>query len=262
MHDLRAGVVRLTCVEDGAFLAGQPILGFRIGEGELVARKIMILVLARETAGLGKGIVGEGLARTGDMGHRPVEDLGALFVGVEALIDEVAQEAAGLRNPERHRVLDAGKRALGVMADIAPKKRVEIAGRHEGEARRHRVLCRIDEVVDRAGIHVGRTVDLDFRRADELEGKSFRRGRCVALLLAHRQLGACRVHGRRRIGERALAGRAGLVEDELFARDACNIGQLRQVEIEKICGKIRLPARPDNGVATIHQETVAGVCGL
>ncbi len=45
---------------------------------------------------LGKAVIEVPAAGAGDMDEQAVEDLTAFFVGVEALIDEVPQEAAAL----------------------------------------------------------------------------------------------------------------------------------------------------------------------
>jgi hypothetical protein len=90
VHDLRTGVRGIAGGKDAVGSGGQRIGGFGVGEGELVARIVVILVLARVPAGLGETVVGEGLARACDVRHRAVEHTRPLLVGIEALIDQVA----------------------------------------------------------------------------------------------------------------------------------------------------------------------------
>src|SRR5262249_32131420 len=115
-------LVRRVDVEDlGTRAAGetatQPAVGLpgdRVGhdvpgEGEPDLRVQPVAMLANRATRLRETMIERSPARPGQEIQQPVEDDGAVLVLVEAEMDEVAQEAGGLREPEAVRELHAAR---------------------------------------------------------------------------------------------------------------------------------------------------------
>ena len=245
----------------------------------------MVFVLAREAAGLGEAEVGPGLAPACDQRHRAIEHFAALAVGIESLPDEVANHAARLRNSFHHRqvdrrrrvcrasaggVLDFARRLLEIGQRIRRARRIrtlvaqegdDVTNRGEADAHHHRVLCGIDEFIDRTGIHGRGPVD-DDRLIAAVGPTGDRLPRvCLALLDAQgrqrRVEVECRVRQRR--GNRV----GGVVEDEFVAvhagdRRCVGVGCDGQAGPDpRAVGRhsdVALPTAPDHRVALAHQE--------
>jgi hypothetical protein len=75
---------------------------------EVIARVEVVLVLGVEARRLGEAVVEEAEAAAGDVGHQAIKDPAARFIGVEAEIEEVPQEAAALRDAEAVHAVDRG----------------------------------------------------------------------------------------------------------------------------------------------------------
>ena len=245
--------------KDAARFTGQriPLLG--VGEGELVPWKVVVLVLAGIPARLGEAVVGKSLPRPGDMRHGPVEHAFPGLVGIEPLVDEVAQEPARLRDAHADRVLDARDGGLGIVAGIAAQERDEVARRDEREARGNSLRRRIDELVDGAGILALGAGDLDRALVDVAERQPV--GRFAGRLggRAHGQRRQGRIHVGRGIAQGARADGLGVVEDEFLPRRSGHALEHRQVNRKEFFVERRLPAAPDQGVAFLHHEAVAGI---
>src|SRR5258706_15494149 len=94
------------------------------------------------------------------MDEHAVEDLTSLFIGVEALVDEMPQEAATLRDAEtvRHFQRGDGRRIVLAVTD-------EVADGRQAGANDSGVFCGVDDFVDLAGDEA--TVEVDGQRIDE-----------------------------------------------------------------------------------------------
>ena len=151
------------------------------------------------------------------MRHRPVKNLCAAVIRIKALINQITQETARLRNAKTQCVVNARKRALNIMARIAAQERNRIAGRNKTKALRNWIFRRVNKVIDRTGIHAVWAGNFNFSRADIFKRKSRRGLTRIAFILANGQCCLCDVKGRRRIAQLAFAGRAVFVKNKLFA---------------------------------------------
>ena len=103
LHHLGAGHGLRAAAQQAVGLAGDRIAQRRIGEREQVGLPGRVLRMAGVAAGQAEADVGGHSPCACDMRHQPVEHDAALQILVEAEMEEVAQEAAGLRDAEADR---------------------------------------------------------------------------------------------------------------------------------------------------------------
>jgi len=120
----------------------------------------VLLVLGVVARRLGEAVIEEAEAAAGDVRHEAVKDAPPLAVGVEALIKEMAQEAARLRHAEAVGSLDGGlavRRPQRVVRCIViTEKRDKIARRRQTEPLDDRPLGFADELVKITGAETSR----------------------------------------------------------------------------------------------------------
>lgn len=124
LHHLRASRRERAAAEQTIGLAGIGIAQAGIGEGEEIGLPRRILRMTRVAAGLAEADVCRHPPRTRDMRHQAVEHHAAREVLVEAEIEEVAQEAAGLRDAEADGAADRRMQAV--------QQRIHAASRRGG----------------------------------------------------------------------------------------------------------------------------------
>src|SRR3546814_3185825 len=99
-------------LEDGVRAAGEMVGAAGVGEREAVDHGVVVLVLlAGQYRQLGEAVVHPHLAGAGDVRQHAVEHPAAVGVGVEALVDEVADAAPGLRTAPGIGLLDPRTRS-------------------------------------------------------------------------------------------------------------------------------------------------------
>ncbi len=124
----------------------------------------MVLVLAREAAGLRKLRIHVGLARTGDGAQNAVKHDVAGVVDVEILVDHVPQEPAALRyaHCENSLVRRGGMQGIGltgrILLGIAHKQH-KIPHGCESHALDHRIRCLVKQFINGFGIESRHGVD-------------------------------------------------------------------------------------------------------
>jgi hypothetical protein len=120
-------------------------------EKNCATRVQAVTMLPDGPARLREALVERSTARPRHEVQQPVEDDVSALVLVEPEMDEVAQEARWLREPEAvcetQPAGDGIRRARIVRRRVA-EKRDEVAGRSERDPGNHRVASRIDEVVE------------------------------------------------------------------------------------------------------------------
>ena len=93
--------------DQNAFLLARFRIGLlQVGEREDVCRVEECREWAGVARGFGETMIEAAVASTSDVRVDGVEDLPIFFIGVEALIDEVTQEASRLRDAESQSALD------------------------------------------------------------------------------------------------------------------------------------------------------------
>src|SRR5258708_5531151 len=98
-----------------------------------------------------------------DMGIHPLEDLAAVFVLVEAEVEERAHIAPALRGAVHQRMVDrAIERVLRTAG--AMQERYEIARGGKTEAEHERILGLVDQLVDVVGVESALLADMKLRR--------------------------------------------------------------------------------------------------
>ena len=170
LHHLGAGRGQRAAAQQAVGLAGERIAQRRIGEREQVGLPGRVLRMARVAAGQAETDIGRHPPRAGDMRHQPVEHDAALQVLVEAEIEEVAQEAAGLRDAEADRAADGRMQAVEQRIGrrrIAAQEARDIAHRGKAHAEQRRIARRVGDLVERAGIEAVGPRDLDGCGIDE-----------------------------------------------------------------------------------------------
>jgi hypothetical protein len=252
VHDLRAAAGRgRAAPEDAVRPAAERVRADRVGEGELVARIKVVLVIARVAAGLGEAGVHEALARAGDVRDDAVEHAPPRLVLVETLVDEVAQEASALGDAERvgvaHRGPAVRRERIGNpvrRAGLVAEEGDHVARRGEAEAQDLGVPGGVDELVDRAGVVAGRARDLHPGRAQVLEGQVGRPRARIPFPGADGQGRSRGVEIRGRVGQ--IGGRRVLevVEDELVAARAGHARERRHGQPEDVFAVARSPCQP------------------
>ena len=203
------------------------------------------------------------------MHEHAVEGLVPALVGVEALVEEVAQEAPGLRHAEGHPE-PRGEEALRVVLGV----RDDVADGGETETAHDRVARAVHELVDLAGLEAARHGDVPRVLHDAsvhltseapVAALHHRTGREPAV--AHREdvvavvgVGQ-RVRNVAAVAERERPHRP--VHREVAPHEAFDgtvaIARDRRFEPQeaRLARHVELPADPDDGQSQPHQEPVA-----
>ena len=156
-----------------------------VGKGELVPWVVVILVLFLPAARLGKLIVREALAGSGNVRVHPIEHDPAGDVFIEPLVEEISEDAATLRHAKRDRrvreTTDGQRvRVPGAISFFVAKKRDGVTYRGEAQPHHDRVSRCVDEFVNGAAVEPGRARDLDSGRAQQAPSQVHRRfARCL-----------------------------------------------------------------------------------
>ena len=207
-----------------------------------------------------------------------VEHLAPLLVLVEALIEEVPQKTAALRDAPADGVTEARHRV--VRGRVVLHEADQIARAGQADADHPGIGAAIDNVVDAAGLEAA--VEGDGAAVDEVPARArddlTLRGRIVAH--RHRVVGTVRIQHRiglvRAIGDRCGVG--ALVEDEVAANEAGDplavirgpsTGLGTSLRISKAGDRhlhphrarafrhVPLPSHPEQGEALTHEGAVA-----
>ncbi len=266
LHHQGAGVRKLAAQQQAVAPAGERVVEYGVGEGELVCLPGRVLRVARVAAGLAEAHVGRHAPGAADVRHHALEHDPVRRILVEAEVKVVAGEASGLGNAEQDRPGNGGSALRGQRvgsAVFAAQEARDVAGHGEAHPEHRRVACRVDQLVEGAGVEAGGGAgDLHVRVVD-------RAGRQPGRLLPRvRPGGADRKVERRRGSElpgRRHQGRAGgVVEHELLAHPPGHAGQDGRLhrELPRRRRDIALPADPDQGGAPAVKEAVARVTRL
>ena len=117
---------------------GFACIGERKEIGRIIERRKALAIARR----LCEPVVESAAPRARDVGHHAIERDRPGLIGIEALVEEMAQEPAALREAEADRALHRRERArivLEVTHDIAHGR--------EAEAAHDRIFCDVDEFV-------------------------------------------------------------------------------------------------------------------
>ena len=274
VHHLRTHAGIAGALQDAVGAAADRIAQRRIAERELVVAVRMVLMLARIAAGLGELPVDAGPARSGDDRQNAVEHLASREVLVEAVVHQIAQHPAALRDAEAQRVADARSQRIAIRR--MAQERDDVADRREADAHHDRIARAVDELEDRAAIEAwrGRARDLDVAVIDQPPRQSGRRDTRIGLALAHRQRRARRIGDRihqradetilRHLLDIGIAEQTGRLGDELLAHHAGDAIDDREARGQTIVARrhVALPPAPHQREAVAHQEAVAGVARM
>src|SRR6202521_1035099 len=136
--------VRLACsIQKACGFTGLRVSFGEVSVGEHIRREEEAGHGLRVTRGLRESMIETAPARAGHMRNHAVYHLSPLLVGVEVLIEKMAEEAATLRNSYRIDAADRS-RGLGIVLEI----REEIADRSQPGAHNHRVFRFIDDLIN------------------------------------------------------------------------------------------------------------------
>ena len=260
--DLRHGAARLEAGQLRAALTGHPI--DRRGVGE------------REQAPDGGGRVQRRLAEAlvelaapgaRDVRDHPVEDLPGGLVLVQAEIEQVTQEPAGLRHPDDVGVVElAGTRVAGGRRARA-KPRGGIAYREEPEADERRILGPVDQLVDLPGLESAG--ERDVRRVGEPPRRPRDRHRRRAGVLADGEPRRRIAEVGRRLGDVIAVGHRQGVDtgvrspfaEHRTADQSVLAPRHRHRERQQtvLARHVVLPAAPGHRVPVPHQEPITEV---
>ena len=116
---------------------------------------------------LTKAVVERAAAGAADLVEHTIKHDASSFVFVEALVDEVAQEAAGLRDTPADGACDARQRITFGGAGVL-EEADDVAGAGETNANHARVAGAVDHVVDQPRLEA--TVERDRSGAGEAPG--------------------------------------------------------------------------------------------
>ncbi len=242
--------------------------GFRIGRRSVGERKQIdreedVEELQRVARCLAEAMVERPAAGAADLIEDAVEDFAALLVGIEALIQKVAQKSSTLRHAPTDCVAQARRRV--VRRSVVFEKADEVSRAGEAASEHARIRRAVHNVVDSPRFESA--FDRDVLRADEAPSRtrydrSFR-GRFVAH--RHDVLGGVRIEDRIcqmiAIGERRR--RRLLVENEISAHDAGDSLAVfrgnRHLHSHR-AGALRhvpLPSHPEQGKPLAHQRAVS-----
>ena len=125
---------------------------------------MVLVLLPGRSDDVGKAVVHPHEAAARDVRQDAVKNLATLGVLVETRVHEVAQRAPGLRAAPAICLLDAARERVGVAAVVLRlvlQEAREVAHADVAETKHPRVLRRVDELVDPAGLEARRQVDVD-----------------------------------------------------------------------------------------------------
>ena len=141
-----------------------------------------MVVLATVPRGLGEPMVERPQSPARDMRQDAVEDHLARLIGVEARVDELAQEPARLRHPEPDGPGEGRSRRIARMEGVAVpapgfQRGDEVANRGETAAVDQRAFGVVGQFVERAGFPGGACFHFDQRqqRAGDFSHMEFKR---------------------------------------------------------------------------------------
>ena len=258
--DLRYGVARLEAGELRAARSGHAIERGGVGEREQAPDG------ARRVQGrLTEALIELAAPSARDVGDDAVEHLASGFVLVQAQIEQVAQESAGLRHADHVGALElAGTRIAGARR-ARPKPGCRVAHGEEPEADEGRVLGPVDELVDLPRLEP--TGERDVRGVGEPPRRPRDGDRRRAGVLADGQARRRIVEVGSRLGDvvsvghrQGLDARVGppLAEHRTADRPVVAAGHRHGEREETILARdVVLPAAPRDRVAVPHQEPVA-----
>ena len=291
VEDPWAGAVGVAAIEDAL-----PAAGDRIGLRRVVEREIVGLIEVIDLVAPGASRMAEAHVErhqaAADMRQRTFEHLAAALVGVEAQMQVRADEAPALRGAHDDRRVARAVDRIARARRIGPleaEERADIAQRREADPQHDRILGTVDKLVEPARLEACRQADLGIARR---LGLAVGAGAEAPLVVwdRHARRIFLRAHGQARpesVGQRELVVRrhgriSGVREprepagrqrqrlgrcrdDDLGtqdARDARPVGIARDGRAEPhavgAVREVRLPAEPDERVALLHQEAVAG----
>ena len=129
----------------------------QVGEGEDVGGIEGVQKRMAVARRLGEAMVEASAARSGHVRHHAVEDAAALFIAIETVIKERAQETSALGDAEAVGAFDVVVLVAeqGVVSDAVVKEGDEVADGGGAEADERRILRLVDQFVDAAGIEAG-----------------------------------------------------------------------------------------------------------
>ena len=163
VNDLRDGTGPLRSRQQTVDRAGFRI-GFRtIGKRKEIDRVQNVEELQRVARRLAESMVERAAAGAADLIEDAVEHAAALLVFVEALIEEMAQETAALRNAPAHRGVRAADRIRA--RRVVFHEADEISSSREAASKHPRAGRSIHHVVDTSGLEA--TVERDGSAIDE-----------------------------------------------------------------------------------------------
>ena len=166
MEELRHRAARDLTVEKPGRLAGLGVGLGPVGEGEDVGRVVDVPVLVAVPRGLREAVVERAVPGSGHLDEDAVEDAPPLLVLVEALVEELAEEAAALRDAVAQGEGDA-REGVG-RGGLVLEEADEVARGGEAAAGDARVAAAVDDLVDPPRLEAA--VEGDPRRPGEAPG--------------------------------------------------------------------------------------------
>jgi len=217
--------------ENAGAHAAQGVAGFLPGEGKILGRGEMLLMLHRGRARLRETLI-EGEPHGGDMDNHAIEDAPASGGGVEAEIEEAAQKPPALRRAMGDGDADApGERVDDAVCvrRLVAEKGDEIAGRGKAEPEHKRVARGIGEFIDVIGVEAAAAAELGrARRA----GEGFFRAIGERPILARDEA--------RRIGLMHPLGEGGAGGAEIGGGIGDAVAEIGRAEVERGAGGEKL----------------------
>ena len=241
----------------------------RIGEREDGFRVEVILTIAFGAVGLREAVVDVAAAAAADPVQHAVDHTAAALVLVESIRLEIVDVAGRLRHGEAVGVLDAPGDRIDIARIVfgrVTKKRHEVTRRRQSDACDDRILCRVGELVNVAGLErCTRRQQPDCLLVDILPVTCRHGRRRVFQAPAYGQGGFRFVQRGGRVGQRVLRTASVVEVDVLVGRpgDAravavpghrCGDGQLVAARRD-----VHVPAVRDDGVALEHEKAGTGV---
>ena len=279
MQDFRAHVALAAALEQAAFEAALRIALFFVGEGKACVR------IAEEAVAQSVGAIGLGEAevqveaRGGNVRVDALEDDAQVLGFIEALVHEIAQEAAALRSAVRDRHADlvpaVGAERIGAAKSIlllVAQEADPVARRRIADAGHGRILRAVGELVEDAGAERR----AGGQQANGIAVDEFPSGRrnlhrrfVIAVACREPRARLVEAHGGKRELRHAGSGRVEqdfprrrVVEEELVPHrllDRRHAGHFEPQQLSAVCRharQARNPAAPGDGEAVAHEEAV------